>query len=172
MTQRITTRLLPTRAVTAGAGGARLDKWLWAARFFKTRGLAHQAVEAGRVRRNGERVKPGHAVKPGDELSIQVGDLAWQVRVQALSERRGPAAEARRLYVEDAASREARERRIEERKRQSDPAAALHGRPTKRDRRLIHRFNLEKAVELAKSTATPTSTRVPSPLSPLPEGEG
>ncbi|KAF0102344.1 MAG: ribosome-associated heat shock protein Hsp15 [bacterium] len=124
-----------------GTAAARLDKWLWAARFFKTRALAHEAVEAGRVRLNGERVKPGRVIKPGDELSIQVGDLTWKLRVEALSERRGPAAEARRLYVEDEASREARERRIEERKWQSDPAAALHGRPTKRDRRLIHRFN-------------------------------
>ncbi len=121
--------------------GPRLDKWLWAARFFKTRALAHEAVEAGRVRLGGERVKPGRIVRPGDELSIQIGDLAWKVRVEAVSDRRGPAAEARRLYAEDDASREERARRIEARKWQADPAAALHGRPTKRDRRLIHRFN-------------------------------
>lgn len=132
-------RCVPPRE--PGKAAARLDKWLWAARFFKTRALAHAAVGAGRVRLNGERVKPGRVLKPGDELNIQVGDLAWQVRVEALSDRRGPVAEARRLYVEDDASREARERRIEERKWQSDPAAALRGRPSKRDRRLIHRFN-------------------------------
>lgn len=99
------------------AAGPRLDKWLWAARFFKTRALARQAVETGKVRIAGERVKPGRVVRPGDEISIRIDDLSWTVRVAALSDRRGPAAEARRLYVEDDASREARERRIEERGR-------------------------------------------------------
>jgi ribosome-associated heat shock protein Hsp15 len=118
----------------------RIDKWLWAARFFKTRSLAQEAVEAGRVRLNGERVKPGREVKPGDELAIQVGDLAWTVKVEALSDRRGPAPAARQLYSEDAGSREARQQRIEARQWQADPGSGIRGRPSKRDRRLLRRF--------------------------------
>jgi len=115
----------------------RLDKWLWAARFFKTRSLAQQAVAAGRVQLNGERTKPAHELKPADMVVVRVGDWRWEVRVKALSERRGPAEEARKLYDETEASRAERERRQDLRRWGTEPAAALKGRPTKRDRRLL-----------------------------------
>jgi len=115
----------------------RLDKWLWAARFFKTRSLAQQAVAAGRVQLNGDRTKPAHEVKANDMVSVRVGDWRWEVKVRALSERRGPAEEARKLYEETEASRAERERRGDLRRWGTEPAAALKGRPTKRDRRLM-----------------------------------
>jgi len=115
----------------------RLDKWLWAARFFKTRSLAQQAVAAGRVQLNGERTKPAHEVKAGDMVVVRVAEWRWEVRVKALSERRGPAEEARKLYDETEASRAERERRRDLRRWGTEPAAALKGRPTKRDRRLL-----------------------------------
>ena len=115
----------------------RLDKWLWAARFFKTRSLAQQAVAGGRVQLNGERIKRAHEVRLGDSIDVRVGDWRWQVIVKALSERRGPAEEARRLYEETADSRAERERRQDLRRWGAEPAAALKGRPTKRDRRLM-----------------------------------
>ena len=115
----------------------RLDKWLWAARFFKTRSLAQQAVAGGRVQLNGERTKRAHEVRVGDSVEVRVGDRRWEVVVSALSERRGPAEEARRLYEETAASRKERERRQDLRRWGAEPAADLKGRPTKRDRRLL-----------------------------------
>ena len=115
----------------------RLDKWLWAARFFKTRSLAQQAVAAGRVQLNGERTKRAHEVRLGDSIEVRVGDGRWQVVVKALSERRGPAEEARRLYEETAESRAERERRQDMRRWGAEPAATLKGRPTKRDRRRL-----------------------------------
>jgi ribosome-associated heat shock protein Hsp15 len=118
----------------------RLDKWLWAARFYKTRSLAQQAVVAGRVQLNGERTKPAHEIKAADMVVVRVGDWRWEVRVKALSERRGPAEEARKLYDETAASRAERERRADLRRWGTEPAAALKGRPTKRERRQIEDF--------------------------------
>lgn len=118
----------------------RIDKWLWAARFFKTRSLASQAVEGGRVRLNGERAKPSKEVRPGDRLVVHIGESEWQVAVLALSDRRGPAEQARTLYAEDEASRQRREEQAAERRLCHNPAAELKGRPTKRDRRMIHRF--------------------------------
>jgi len=118
----------------------RLDKWLWAARFFKTRGLAQQAIESGRVTLNAQRVKCSHALKPSDAVVVRVGDYQWQVVVKALSERRGPAVEARKLYDETPQSRAERERRIELRRWSAEPAAGIKGRPTKRDRRTLERF--------------------------------
>jgi ribosome-associated heat shock protein Hsp15 len=118
----------------------RLDKWLWAARFYRTRSLAQQAIEAGGVRLEQVRVKPSKEVKAGDRLSIRLGDAQWEVAVRALSERRGPATEARRLYEESDESRLRREARIAERKLAGEPARALHGRPTKRDRRALERL--------------------------------
>jgi ribosome-associated heat shock protein Hsp15 len=115
----------------------RLDKWLWAARFFKTRSLAQQAVTGGRVHLNGDRTKSAHEVKAGDAVVVRVGEWRWEVKVRALSEKRGPAEEARKLYEETAASRAERERRGDLRRWGTEPAAALKGRPTKRDRRLI-----------------------------------
>ena len=111
----------------------RLDKWLWAARFFKTRSLAQKAVAAGRVKLNEARAKPAHDLKIGD--AIVVGE--WQVHVRQLSERRGPAVEARKLYEETAEGRAERQRRGDLRRWGAEPARALKGRPTKRDRRLL-----------------------------------
>ena len=123
----------------------RLDKWLWAARFFKTRSLAQQAVAAGRVQLNGERTKPAHEVKAGDMVVVRVAEWRWEVRVKALSERRGPAEEARKLYDETEASRAERERRRDLRRWGTEPAAALKGRPTKRDRRLLESMHRDDA---------------------------
>jgi len=118
----------------------RLDKWLWAARFFKTRGLAQQAIEAGRVTLNQARVKCSHVLKLEDSVAVRVGEYEWRVRVKGLSDRRGPAAEARKLYDETAESRAERERRIELRRWSAEPAATIKGRPTKRDRRRLDEF--------------------------------
>jgi ribosome-associated heat shock protein Hsp15 len=118
----------------------RLDKWLWAARFFKTRGLAQQAIAAGRVKLHEARTKPAQALKVGDRLEIRIGDLLWQVQVAALSDKRGPAPQARKLYAESEASRAERERRADLRRYGADPAAGRKGRPTKRDRRKLEDF--------------------------------
>ncbi|MCX7142230.1 MAG: RNA-binding S4 domain-containing protein [Proteobacteria bacterium] len=118
----------------------RIDKWLWAARFFKTRGLAAKAVDGGRVRVNGEGAKPSRILKIGDELSVRVGEYEWVVEVKTLSRQRGPAAQAALLYAEREDSRARREAAQAQRKAQPHPAAGVKGRPTKRNRRLIHRF--------------------------------
>ena len=115
----------------------RLDKWLWAARFFKTRSLAQQAIESGRVALNSQRIKPAHVIRVSDCISVRVGELEWRVLVRGLSEKRGPAAQARLLYEETAESRSERERRIELRRWSAEPAAGIKGRPTKRDRRRL-----------------------------------
>ena len=111
----------------------RLDKWLWAARFFKTRSLAQHAIAAGKVKLNDARVKPAHEIKVGDSIVVR----EWHVFVRRLSDRRGPAEEARKLYEETADSRAERERRNDLRRWGTEPAAGLKGRPTKRDRRLL-----------------------------------
>ncbi len=119
----------------------RIDKWLWAARFFKTRSLATEAVEGGRVRLNGERIKPARGVKPGDRLAIDNGSTAWEVIVQDLSETRGPAPVARTLYAETEESVVRRQQEAERRRLFHEPSADIKGRPTKRDRRLLDRSN-------------------------------
>jgi len=121
----------------------RLDKWLWAARFFKTRSLATQAIDHGRVKLNGERVKPARDVKPGDRLELRIGEADWVLTVQALTMQRGPAPVAQALYLEDEASQARRQQQASDRKLAASPAAAIKGRPTKRDRRQIHRFTGE-----------------------------
>ena len=118
----------------------RVDKWLWAARFFKTRSLAQQGIDAGRVKLNDARVKSSHELKTGDSLAIRIGDYEWRIVVRQLSDKRGPAEQARKLYEETAASRAERERRMDLRRWGAEPASALKGRPTKRDRRLIEDF--------------------------------
>jgi ribosome-associated heat shock protein Hsp15 len=118
----------------------RLDKWLWAARFFKTRSLAQQAIAAGRVKLDDARVKSSHEIKPGNSLAIRVGDFEWQITVKELSDKRGPAEQARKLYQESEASRAERERRKDLRRWGAEPASTLKGRPTKRDRRTLERF--------------------------------
>ena len=118
----------------------RIDKWLWAARFFKTRSVAQQAVGGGKVRVNGERVKPAKDLRVGDELAIQIGNAEWLIRVEQLSDKRGPATVARTLYAEDEASRIRREEQSALRKFAADPAQDIHGRPTKRERRQLDRW--------------------------------
>ncbi|MCS6786601.1 MAG: RNA-binding S4 domain-containing protein [Thiobacillaceae bacterium] len=118
----------------------RIDKWLWAARFYKSRSLARQAVEGGKVRVNGDRVKPSRVLRPGDRLLIHIGVYEWDVTVLALSDRRGPASEARQLYLEDEASRLRRQAQVAERRLLGSPGAQPKGRPTKKSRRMIHRF--------------------------------
>jgi ribosome-associated heat shock protein Hsp15 len=118
----------------------RLDKWLWAARFYKTRSLAQKAIAAGQVRLAGERVKSSHDVRPGDPVAVRKSDVQWAIVVRGISEQRGPASEAQKLYEETAESRAERERRTDLRRWGAEPAAALKGRPTKRDRRLIDKL--------------------------------
>ena len=119
----------------------RIDKWLWAARFFKTRSLAADATTGGKVEVNGERAKPAKLVQPGDEISVRLGPYEHVVRVRALSERRGPAREAQTLYEETPDSRAARERLSEQLR--VAPAGFVFeekGRPTKKDRRDLADF--------------------------------
>ncbi len=118
----------------------RIDKWLWAARFYKTRSLAAQAVEGGKVRLNGARTKPAKELRVGDRLSIHIGRYAWDIVVLALSDRRGPATVARGLYQEDEASRLRRQQQIELDRLTAVRDVSARGRPTKKARRLIHRF--------------------------------
>jgi len=120
--------------------GVRIDKWLWAARFFKTRSLATDAVSGGKIKLNGAPTKPARDVKVGDKLDVFNGETRWSVVVQALAEKRGPAAEARLLYEETTESIAAREAEQARRKFTQEPAAEIHGRPTKRDRRQMERF--------------------------------
>ena len=115
----------------------RLDKWLWAARFFKTRSVAAEAIGGGKVHVNGQRVKPARAVRLGDRLEIQRGDERFEVLVQAINDKRRPAAEAQALYQETAESIERRERLAEERRLRQVARAESGGRPSKRDRRRL-----------------------------------
>jgi ribosome-associated heat shock protein Hsp15 len=123
----------------------RLDRWLWAARFYKTRPLASEAVDGGKVHLNGQRSKPGKDVRVGSRLQINKDGLEWDIEVAVLPKQRRPAAEARTFYTESEASRERREA----------AAAAIRAarlatplrtasKPSKRDRRLIHRFKQDK----------------------------
>lgn len=119
----------------------RLDKWLWAARFYKTRSLAADAIAGAKVRWNGQTAKPAREVKPGDELEIAAGELRWTVIVRGLNQQRRPAPEARLLYEETAESAERRQRLEEVRRLAPMPGAGLKGRPTKKAGRLIRGFN-------------------------------
>ncbi len=126
---------------TPSATRVRLDKWLWAARFFKTRGLAVEAIDGGKVHVNGERVKRAKLIQAGERVSIRLGPYEHVVEVRGLSERRGPAAEAVLLYTETAES-------LKERERVAFQLKAAHvlfvpetnERPTKRDRRRLEDF--------------------------------
>jgi ribosome-associated heat shock protein Hsp15 len=118
----------------------RLDKWLWAARFYKTRSLASDAVDGGKVKLNGAAAKPAKDVKPGDRLHIRAGEQDWEVVVQGLNEQRRPAPEARLLYQETPESTQQRAQAAELRKLAPMPGAEEKGRPTKRDRRQMSRF--------------------------------
>jgi ribosome-associated heat shock protein Hsp15 len=121
-------------------GKLRLDKWLWAARFYKTRQLAHEALELGRVMVGGERVKASRVVKVGDRLHLRINQLEYDIEVLALTSQRRSAREAQSLYAESEASHQAREEKqaLLKAERVSYPYGA--GRPTKKDRREIQRF--------------------------------
>ncbi len=118
----------------------RIDKWLWAARFFKTRALAQAAVVAGKVRLDGERIKPAKDVRVGDALTIRVGEYESAITVTALAERRGPAEDARKLYFESEESVARRLVQMADRKAFGELAGERKGRPTKRERRQIIKF--------------------------------
>ena len=122
----------------------RLDKWLWAARFFKTRQLAIEAVNAGHIELNGDRAKPAKSVKPGDEVTVRKPPYEFVVVVKAVSEKRGSAAMARELFAETAESIAAREKLLAELR--DMPAPIFKGRPTKRDRRTLE--NWQRAASL------------------------
>lgn len=119
----------------------RIDKWLWAARFFKTRSLATEAVDGGKVEVNGEHAKPSKLIKPGDEIRLRLGPYEHILTVRALGERRGPASVAQTLYEETEASIQAREKLSTQLR--LAPAAFVYeekGRPTKKDRRDLTKF--------------------------------
>ncbi len=120
----------------------RLDKWLWAARFFKTRHLAQEAIAGGKVHVNAQRVKPGKDVKPGMRISISKDNLHWELTIIALSAQRRPAKEAALLYEEDPVSRATRQQQLldEREMRALMPHNGPDHRPNKKERRLIHRF--------------------------------
>jgi ribosome-associated heat shock protein Hsp15 len=122
----------------------RLDKWLWAARFYKTRSLAQAAVEGGKVKLGGERVKAAKEIAPGARLAIRIGELEWAVTVRALSEHRGPAQQARQLYEEDEESRARRAAQVADRRAQATVWGQRKGRPTKRERRRLERWQDSK----------------------------
>lgn len=122
-----------------GADKLRIDKWLWAARFYKTRSLAVAALESGKVLLNGARVKPAKTVITGDWLDIRIESYQFLIEVLALSGKRGPAPQAQKLYRESEASRERRAVIAAHLKANPKPFACK-GRPTKRDRRLIGQF--------------------------------
>lgn len=121
-------------------GKQRIDTWLWAARFFKTRSLSCKAIDAGHVKWNGATVKPAREIKVGDELEIRSGEQVFQVTVKALHALRRPAPEARTMYEESEASFAARAKAADMRKLSPTPGADIRGRPTKRDRRQLGRI--------------------------------
>ena len=124
--------------------GVRIDKWLWAARFFKTRALAARACELGRIQSNKQPAKAAREVRVGDMLHIKTDHAEYEVEVLILSVVRGPGAVAQTLYRETEASRELRARAAEERKALKVFNPAPEGRPSKRDRRRIIRFRSER----------------------------
>ena len=122
------------------AARVRIDKWLWAARFFKTRSLATGAVERGHVQINDQPVRPAKDVKIGDRVRVHAHEQQWELQVLALAEVRGPAAIAQTLYAETEASRLKREEAADRRRLYREPATQIAGRPTKRDRRRIDKL--------------------------------
>ena len=126
--------------MTSAVESVRIDKWLWAARFFKTRGAATEAVAGGRVRVNAERVKPSKDVRVEDIVEVRIGELRWTVVVNGVAERRGPARVAATLYDETPESIADRERHVAERRLTRPPGADLGPRPTKQARRRIEAF--------------------------------
>ena len=125
----------------ASATAQRLDKWLWTARFYKTRALATAAIDAGHVRLNGHAVKPARDVHPGDTLSLTIGAVTFTIIICRIGATRRPASEAQLLYEETAESRARREAVRENLRLAPTPGSDLRGRPTKKARRQIRRFN-------------------------------
>ena len=119
----------------------RIDKWLWCARFFKTRSLATQAIHGGHVKLNGYTVKPARDLRVGDGLDIAIGEVEWTVAVCGLIDQRRPASEAQLLYAETPESSARREAAKEAHKFAPNPGSDLRGRPTKKARRQIRGFN-------------------------------
>lgn len=133
---------MPADAQGSAEGRVRLDKWLWAARLYKTRGLAADEVGKGRVSVNGQACKPARELKPGDVLELRQGPVQRTLVVKALSAVRGPAPVAQALYEETAESLLRRQRAAEERRLGAEPAQSIEqGRPTKRDRRKLADWN-------------------------------
>ncbi|MBJ9659416.1 RNA-binding S4 domain-containing protein [Burkholderia gladioli] len=132
------------RISTEPGAKLRIDKWLWAARFFKTRSLAADAVEKGRVRIGGAAVKPSKDVRVGDRVEITIETAVWELDVLGICDTRGPASIAQTLYAETAQGRAKRLAELERRRHYREPAAELHGRPTKRDRRVIDKLSGER----------------------------
>ena len=119
----------------------RIDKWLWAARFYKTRSLASAAISAGHVKLNGSTIKPARELRCGDTLELAIGDTHWTLLVCGLNEQRRPAPEAQQLYAETSESTERRAAEKEPRQLAPAPGSDLRGRPTKKARRQIRGFN-------------------------------
>ncbi|MFZ4701937.1 MAG: RNA-binding S4 domain-containing protein [Candidatus Methylumidiphilus sp.] len=129
-----------------GQGGGermRLDKWLWAARFFKTRALATEAINGGKIHLNGQRAKPGKDIGIGAQLEISKDQYTWDITVTALKAQRRPASEAALLYEETPESLAKRQAEVERRKIARDMGGQPDQRPDKKDRRIIHRFKRE-----------------------------
>ena len=135
---------MPVGTGKMAADFIRLDKWLWAARFYKTRQIAIESVTAGHVEINGERAKPAKAVKPGDEITVRKPPYELVVTVTAISDKRGTATLARQLFAETAASIAAREKLAAELR--DMPAPVFKGRPTKRDRRTLENWRRAAAL--------------------------
>jgi ribosome-associated heat shock protein Hsp15 len=132
--------MAPDEAAGDPASRVRFDKWLWAARFYKTRSLAAEAVENGQARLNDQRVKPAHPVRTGDVVSVRKAGTVWTVAVTGASDRRGSAADAALLYRETTGSIAAREEESLRRRAAASGAPAVAGRPTKRERRKLEDF--------------------------------
>lgn len=132
--------LADNRGMPSDSERVRIDKWLWAARFFKTRALASQAVDGGKVHVNGDRVKAARAVRLGDRLEIRRGQEQFEVIVRALSDQRGPAVDAQELYEETEASAAKRTADADQRRALAAAMPRSEGRPDKRSRRAIVRF--------------------------------
>ena len=136
----------PVEAVGAtSTGRQRVDRWLWAARFFKTRGLARQALLAGKVEVNEARAKPARNIEPGDRLRVTTPAATFVLVVRALNDQRRPAPEARQLYAETPESRAAREREAAERRARREAVVFDRARPDRRDRRAAIRFRKHRS---------------------------
>jgi ribosome-associated heat shock protein Hsp15 len=137
----------PAIIATMEWSGVRIDKWLWASRLFKKRSLAAEAIDLGRVRIDGERIKPARDAKVGDRLEVIAGEHRREFVIRALSAERGPALAAQQLYEETAASRAQLERKSELRRYGAEPARSIRGRPTKREGRVLRAVQRDSTDE-------------------------